>query len=88
MKRETPDFAPATDVRLRALGASIRFARERAGLTQEQLGTAIGVTRQSVCNVELGKQNVLATQIGALCVALGCSADELLGLRPPQAKDS
>jgi transcriptional regulator with XRE-family HTH domain len=49
------------------LAAIIRDTRQRRGLTQLQLATAVGVTRQSVVNLETGRGNPsLATVLAAL----------------------
>ena len=42
----------------RILGFNVRKAREKAGLTQEQLGKAIGLTHATINRLENGKQNV------------------------------
>lgn len=36
------------------VGERIKDARFKAGLTQAQLGDAIGVSRQAICNYETG----------------------------------
>jgi transcriptional regulator with XRE-family HTH domain len=38
------------------VGANIQRAREQRGITQAELGAAIGLTRPSVTNVEAGNQ--------------------------------
>lgn len=38
------------------LGARIKTHREWAGLTQEQLAKATGLTRSSIANIEAGRQ--------------------------------
>lgn len=49
------------------LAAIIRDTRHRRGLTQFQLAAAVGVTRQSVVNLETGRANpTLATVLAAL----------------------
>jgi transcriptional regulator with XRE-family HTH domain len=40
-----------------AVGENIRRARVRAGLTQEQLAKAVGVTRPQITNLEGGRSN-------------------------------
>ena len=57
------------------LAAIIRDTRHRRGLTQYQLAAAVGVTRQSVVNLETGRANpTLATVLAAL-QALGLRLD-------------
>lgn len=40
-------------------GRRVRAAREKAGLTQGQLATRIGLTRSSIANLEAGRQKIL-----------------------------
>lgn len=57
------------------LAAIIRDTRHRRGLTQFQLAAAVGITRQSVVNLETGRANpTLATVLAALH-ALGLRFD-------------
>lgn len=57
------------------LAAVIRDTRHRRGLTQFQLAAAVGITRQSVVNLETGRANpALATVLAALH-ALGLRLD-------------
>lgn len=57
------------------LAAIIRDTRHRRGLTQFQLAAAVGITRQSVVNLETGRANpTLATVLAALH-ALGLRLD-------------
>jgi transcriptional regulator with XRE-family HTH domain len=46
----------------KAFGAQVRKRREVLGLTQLQLSTRIGLTRESVANIEAGRQSVLLHQ--------------------------
>ncbi|MCL4498787.1 MAG: helix-turn-helix domain-containing protein [Chloroflexi bacterium] len=41
------------------VGKAIRRLREERGLTQTDLGTAVGLTRTSISNVEKGRQKML-----------------------------
>lgn len=60
------------------LGRNIRRARLLAGLTQEQLGRAVGLTRTSVNNIEHGRQKVLVHTLLELASACGVTPDALL----------
>ncbi len=60
------------------LGRNIRRARLHAGLTQEQLGRAVGLTRTSVNNIEHGRQKVLVHTLLELASACGVTPDSLL----------
>ena len=61
----------------------IAFVRKSAGLTQEQLGEKLGVTRQAVSKWESAQATPDAATIARLCSELGVSADfVLLGKEP------
>lgn len=64
----------------------IAAARKRAGLTQEQLGELLGVTRQAVSKWESGQTVPDALTAARLCEALHVSADYvLLGKEPEES---
>ena len=61
----------------------IAFVRKAAGLTQEQLGEQLGVTRQAVSKWEPNQATPDALTIARLCTELGVAADlVLLGKEP------
>lgn len=63
----------------------IAAVRKAAGLTQEQLGELVGVTRQAVSKWEAGQTVPDALTITKLCEALHVSADYvLLGKEPEE----
>ena len=64
----------------------IAFVRKAAGLTQEQLGEKLGVTRQAVSKWESAQATPDALTIARLCTELKVSADfVLLGKEPDGA---
>lgn len=63
-----------------SLGNRIRKSRDLAGLTQEQLAEAIGVTRSSIAQYESGEKEPTVHHFADVAVALGVSADYLLGI--------
>ena len=66
----------------------LSFLRKAAGLTQEQLGARVGVTRQAVSKWESGQVSPDAATVARLCGALNVSADFLvLGREPVDAED-
>lgn len=68
------------------LNERIATVRKAAGLTQEQLGELVGVTRQAVSKWESGQTVPDAITMGRLCLALHVSADYvLLGKEPEEA---
>lgn len=56
----------------------IALARKQAGLSQEQLGEQLGVSRQAVSKWESGQSNPDIQYIAAMCRLLGVSSDWLL----------
>jgi Zn-dependent peptidase ImmA (M78 family)/DNA-binding XRE family transcriptional regulator len=65
------------------LAAGIRSARERLGLTQDALASAIGVARSAISDIESGKREVSALELATLADLLGESMERLLGLAEP-----
>lgn len=63
-----------------SLGTRIASMRGYRRLTQEQLGGMVGVSKQTMSGWEHGRSRPDADNIRSLCIALGCSADYLLGL--------
>ena len=64
----------------------IAAVRKAAGLTQEQLGELLGVTRQAVSKWESGQTAPDAATLAALCEQLHVSADYvLLGKEPEES---
>lgn len=66
----------------------IAAARKLAGLTQEQLGELLGVTRQAVSKWESGQTVPDAVTVARLCKALHVSADYVLLGKEPEETDS
>ena len=60
------------------LGENILKLRKQNGLSQEQLGEQIGVTRQTISNWELNETAPNPEQLKALSKVLSVSLDELL----------
>ena len=56
----------------------IALARKQAGLSQEQLGDQLGVSRQAVSKWEAGQANPDVTYVAAMCRLFGVSSDWLL----------
>ena len=61
-----------------ALGQNILEFRKKNGLSQEQLGEKVDVTRQTISNWELEETTPNSDQLKALSKALNVSIDELL----------
>jgi transcriptional regulator with XRE-family HTH domain len=65
---------------MQELGRRISAAREATGCRQEDLAATIGTTAMSVSRYERGVMEPGATVLARIAVALGVSADRLLGL--------
>lgn len=63
-----------------SLGSRIQSMRGYRRLTQEQLGSMVGVSKQTMSGWEHDSSKPNADYIRALCKALECSADYLLEL--------
>lgn len=68
----------ATDVDQK-IGATIRGRREALGLTQVDLGNALGVTFQQIQKYERGANRVSAAAMLKVAEALECSVADLYG---------
>lgn len=64
-------------------GERLQQVRRAAGLSQEQLGELIGMSRQAVSKWETGQAAPDIGTLALLCGVLGVSADELLGREAP-----
>lgn len=59
------------------IGEQIRTRRLACGLSQEQLGAAVGVDARTIGAYERGEYNLSLEMAGRLATALECSLDEL-----------
>ena len=57
---------------------NLKKRREEVGLTKEQLGEKLGITRQAISAYEIGSREPGRTIIKLLAEVLGCTADYLL----------
>ena len=64
------------------VGASIREARKRAGLNQEELAEMARLNRVTIAKYEAGKVEPGAQALSRIADALEVSVDELLGREP------
>lgn len=60
------------------LGRKIRAAREIRKMTQEQLGSAVKLSRTSITNIELGRQRLLVDQLAGIASMLETPLEELI----------
>jgi transcriptional regulator with XRE-family HTH domain len=62
------------------IGSVIRMRRLKLGLTQADLGNALGVTFQQIQKYENGTNAVASTRISDLCRALEMTPNDLFGV--------
>ena len=56
---------------------TLKAARTNKGLTQQDVGTAVGVSKKTVGAWESGKSSPNADKIDALCALYGCGYDDI-----------
>lgn len=61
-----------------AIGARIRAARERQGLTQAALAERVGVTRSAVAQWETGRAGQVGGNLAQIASVLGVGVEHLL----------
>ncbi len=76
MKQTLVQTTRETDI---AIGATIKILRKQAGLSQERLAAAIGVTFQQVQKYEKGTNRVAVSTLIAICHALGAEPMAIIG---------
>jgi transcriptional regulator with XRE-family HTH domain len=69
------------------LGEQLKIARDKAGLTQEELAHRADVSRQYVSLLELDKKSPTVELLIRLCAAMGVSAGEIIGRVEKNVKD-
>lgn len=70
-----------------AIGAAIAAARERAGLTQDQVADRLGLGPQAVSRVERGTVIPSAVRLYELAEVFDCRVDDLLISASDRAAD-
>lgn len=75
MSQETPDSA---DEQRLLLAQRLREAREYVGLSQEDVATALGISRPAVTNIEAGARKVEAVELDKLSQLYGQTVPYLL----------
>ena len=64
------------------LGDRIKEAREESGLTQDGLANRVGISRSQIANIEAGRVDPALATFRDIALALGRTADDLLGGQP------
>jgi DNA-binding XRE family transcriptional regulator len=67
-----------TDTQLQTFGERIRLLRDRAKLSQTQLGAKVDLSFNSICAMEKGRVDPKASKIRQIARVLGVSTDYLL----------
>jgi DNA-binding XRE family transcriptional regulator len=67
------DGSVARELELKRLGARARDLRTAAGLTQQEVADAVGVTRATINRFEAGSNDFGSSRLSALAAALGAS---------------
>jgi DNA-binding XRE family transcriptional regulator len=82
-KATDPNFAAGYDVGYAdfKIGVLLRQAREAAGLTQEQVATAIGTKKSAISRIENHAENVTLATLKAYAAAVGQTLTIQLGNR-------
>ena len=70
------------------LNEKIYYCRRKAGLSQDALSEAVGVSRQAISKWELGDAVPETAKLPALAAALGVSIDWLLSEDGPEEEDA
>jgi transcriptional regulator with XRE-family HTH domain len=66
----------------KVIGENIHRRRRAAGMSQTELGNAVGVTFQQIQKYENGLNSVASARVPAVCAALGISiVDLFVGVR-------
>jgi transcriptional regulator with XRE-family HTH domain len=63
---------------LKALGVGIRNQRLKQKMTQDELGTAAGLHRTYVTDIESGLRNLTFMTLHRVCNALQCPVSQIL----------
>lgn len=74
------------DANSRLIGKRIKFRREAAGLSQEQLAERLELSKNHISSIECGKSMVTTKGLLALCDVLGSTPNYyLIGELSPEA---
>lgn len=65
----------------KVLAANVKTLRQKAGLSQEELGLMMGADQSYVSHVEAGKFNVTLLSLSEIAFALDVRVSDLLTLR-------
>lgn len=72
MKNTTMDYAK--------MGKRVRARRRAQDITQERLAELAGVSTSFIGHIERGSRVLSVETLHRICIAMGASADDLMGL--------
>ena len=82
---DMPAGRPSTKPRS-AFGKRLAEARQRAGISQAELGEKLGLSQRAIAHWERRDSAMYPKQIAELCRILDVPADELLGIKSKARK--
>ena len=65
---------------LNTIGRSLQSIRKRRGLTQQELGDKIGLTREAIASYEAGRSHLMDTTLLDMAAVLRVSVNDILGV--------
>lgn len=71
----------------REVGIRMKALREVAGITQEEFGDALGLTRTSIINIEAGRQRMLLSTVAKVAGILGITPEAFMRGVWPSVRD-
>lgn len=66
--------------------AAVTYARENAGMTQQALAGAAGISIQLMCDIEAGRRNAGPDRLQVFAETLGCPVTVLEAKVPQQTR--
>lgn len=73
-------------MRRRAFGAALAQARLTAGMTQDELAAASGVSRPTISRLELGTSSISSDRVWDLAEALGTTPADIYAVAQREAR--
>lgn len=67
---------------------AIKILREKAGMTQKQLGRLLGLGQSAIAMWENGERRPRAEMLPELAKVLSCTIDQLYGLQDTKQKSA
>lgn len=79
-------LAKSTLTAKKEVGLRLRALRQQRGMSQTELGTALGLTQSNVSAIERGTRGPTLHQVAKFAKVLGVSTDEILSNGKPAAE--